>query len=131
MITEIFEAENILKMFGDALGILGTGSRFICPEGEFNDIDIMLYVDDTEEFMKNHTLEPTSCSYGDDLLVACRQGKFNILVTEEEGYFLKWKFATEIAKGLKLAKKEARIFLFSQIIDNQFINIPGNGNFPF
>jgi hypothetical protein len=78
----------------------------------------MLLVDDIEQFEQQHQLD-NKCgdSYPDDDMVSFRYGVYNILLTDEPGYFRKWKLATEIATKLNLIYKEDRKYLFQELVD--------------
>lgn len=111
--------EYVCKLMSAANAVLLTGSKYICPSQEHNDIDIMLLVNDIAEFEQMMELD-NKCgdSYPDDDMVSFRYGVYNILLTDESGYFRKWEFATEIATKLNLVYKEDRKYLFKQLVDN-------------
>lgn len=121
--TTILDDKRIIDICAAAIDVLPTGSKFICPSVTNNDIDIMLYVDDIINFYEKHKLVPSNQSYGDDKMLACREGIYNILLTENQDYFNKWKFATKLATGLNLVNKQDRVFLFSSIIDKEELHI--------
>lgn len=114
--------EYVRKLMAAANVVLLTGSKYICPNQEHNDIDVMLLVDDIVQFEQQYELD-NKCgdSYPDDDMVAFRYGVYNILLTDEPGYFRKWKLATEIATKLNLIHKEDRKYLFQQLVDNDSI----------
>jgi hypothetical protein len=114
--------EYVCKLMAASNAVLLTGSKYICPSQEHNDIDIMLLVDDIEQFEQQHQLD-NKCgdSYPDDDMISFRYGVYNILLTEEPGYFRKWKLATEIATKLNLIHKEDRKYLFQQLVDDNSI----------
>ena len=110
--------EYVCKLMAASNAVLLTGSKYICPSQEHNDIDIMLLVDDIEQFEQQHQLgDKCGDSYPDDDMVSFRYGVYNILLTDESGYFRKWKLATEIATKLNLIRKEDRKYLFQELVD--------------
>lgn len=116
---------RIQTLFTNSKEILLTGSKYICPASMPKDVDIMLLVDNIENFIKNNSLvlDGDQTCYGDDLMVSCREGIYNILVTHNEQYFLKWKYATVIATALDLSDKQDRKTLFKMICDNHNVEI--------
>lgn len=109
----------IQNLMGDSKDILLTGSRYICPEVIPKDIDIMLLVDNIQNFMTNNnlTLNDDQKMYGDDMFVSCRYHIYNILLTNNRQYFLRWQYCTELAINLNLTDKDDRKKLFSFICD--------------
>jgi hypothetical protein len=84
----------------------------------------MLLVDDIADFAdKNHLIDDSGKMYPWTLMKSYRIDEYNILLTGNEEYFGKWKFATELAIGLNLTKKEDRKFLFSSILNNEKLSI--------
>lgn len=120
--VELLEPHQIQSILKAAKEVLYTGSKVICPSVRNNDIDIMLLVDDIKKFEIDNNLL-SSGFYPDDDMVSYRIEEYNILLTESPGHFKLWKFATEIATGLNLTKKEDRKFLFKQLIDSDKIII--------
>jgi hypothetical protein len=115
---------DILAICDRANSILLTGSKYICPSVENKDVDIMLLVDDIADFAdKNHLIDDSGKMYPWTLMKSYRIDEYNILLTGNEEYFGKWKFATELAIGLNLTKKEDRKFLFSSILNNEKLSI--------
>lgn len=117
--------EYIQTLVKEANDVLYTGSKYICPTEPYNDIDIMLLVDDIEKWEKEHTFD-CKCgndSYIDDDMVAFRIGIFNILITSKPDYFRKWQLATKLAIRLNLTKKEDRKILFKEILENQGVKV--------
>lgn len=112
--------DYIKNLIDTAQDVLLTGSRYICPEVMPKDIDIMLRVDNIGDFIikNNLTLNEDQQVYGDDLMVSCRHGIYNILLTSDAEYFLKWKYSTHLATNLNLTDKEDRKKLFSFICDS-------------
>lgn len=125
MIKENFP-EYIKQIIAEAKEVLYTGSKYICPTEPYNDIDIMILVDDIEKWEAEHTVD-SKCgadeTYPDDDMVAFRIGAFNILITAKPDYFIKWQFATQLAIGLNLVKKEDRKYLFKTILDNDGVKV--------
>lgn len=117
--------EKIQYLMKTAIDTLLTGSKYICPAVIPKDIDIMLLVDSVNPFIAAHGLEPNGKQgeYIDDIMVSCRYGIYNILVTANNQYFNKWKFSTELARLLELEDKEHRKILFQQICDNVNITV--------
>ena len=117
--------EYIRQIIKEAKDVLYTGSKYICPTEPYNDIDIMILVDNIEKWEAEHTFDSkcTDVSYPDDDMVAFRIGMFNILITSKLDYYMKWQFATKIAIELNLVKKEDRKILFKAILDNDGVKI--------
>lgn len=110
--------EYIVSVIEKSKSVLFTGSKYICPTQPYNDIDIMLLVSDIVEFEKQNNLVSNFFCYSDTDMMSYRYGNYNILITEDSGYFHKWKFATELATKLNLIYKQDRKYLFQQIVDN-------------
>ena len=117
--------EYIKQIIKEAKDVLYTGSKYICPTEPYNDIDIMILVDNIEKWEAEHTFDSkcTDVSYPDDDMVAFRIGMFNILITSKLDYYMKWQFATKIAIELNLVKKEDRKILFKIILDNDGVKL--------
>lgn len=117
--------EYIRQIIKEAKDVLYTGSKYICPTEPYNDIDIMILVDNIEKWEAEHTFDSkcTDVSYPDDDMVAFRIGMFNILITSKLDYYMKWQFATKIAIELNLVKKEDRKILFKIILDNYGVKL--------
>lgn len=117
--------EYIKEIIKEAKDVLYTGSKYICPTEPYNDIDIMILVDNIEKWEAEHTVDSkcTDVSYPDDDMVAFRIGMFNILITSKLDYYMKWQFATKIAIELNLVKKEDRKILFKAILDNDGVKV--------
>ncbi len=134
MSTSILGSDHPKEIIGicdSANAILPTGSKFICPNEINNDIDIMVLVDNIGVFLETHGLEPHHNTYPGDYLVSCRQGIYNLLIVDDQSYFEKWKFATQLAVGLNLTKKDDRVFLFSNIIDHPTLHLNDTTNRTF
>lgn len=119
--------ENIQNMMKASHDVLLTGSKYICPAVTPKDIDIMLLVDQVNPFIGAFNLHPNGnqVEYVDDLMVSCRYGIYNILLTSNQDYFNKWRFSTELAALLELEDKEHRKKLFQHICDNSNVTIGG------
>ena len=117
--------EFIKTLIFNSIDTLFTGSKYICPAVVSKDIDIMLLVGDITKFIDKYNLEMNGeqVQYRDDLMVSCRYGIYNILLTADKPYFKKWHFATHIAKELDLTDKQDRKRLFQLICDNDTIKI--------
>jgi hypothetical protein len=118
--------EYIKQIIAEAKEVLYTGSKYICPTEPYNDIDIMVLVDNIEKWEAEHTVDSkcgADVTYPDDDMVAFRIGEFNILITAKPDYFIKWQFATQIAIKLNLVKKEDRKYLFKAFLDNDGVKI--------
>lgn len=110
----------IQNLIDDSQDVLLTGSRYICPEVMPKDIDIMLRVDNIQNFMTNNKLpfDDSQHMYCDDMFATCRHGIYNILLTTDAQYFLRWKYSTELATILNLTEKDDRKTLFKFICDS-------------
>ena len=117
--------EYIETLCTNSNDVLLTGSAVICPAVVPKDIDIMLLVNDINQFLDKYKLEPNGDQsvYVEDFMVSCRYGIYNILLTNNKQYFSKWKFATELATHLELSDKEHRKILFQYICDNDTLTL--------
>lgn len=106
-------------------GIYQTGSTVICnPPVIDTDEDYIILTKDLKklhEFLRFHLFDFTSEDkeeyelYGEGFN-CYRKGKLNLIVTEDEEFYIKFVRATRLAKKLNLLKKEDRITLFQDIL---------------
>ena len=107
-----------------------TGSRYICDPAPMNtDEDyVVLGTDSTEDqlYLKGFTCNTDIELYKDlPMFTAWRLGEFNIIVTQDGGFYRDFVRATKRAKELNLLNKQDRIELFqSELYGNIPVEIP-------
>lgn len=121
-----FDYDIGVKCDDDILRYLPTGSFYIChPQVLDTDKDYIVLVKDlTTADPKLQTMGyKASILDGDEYdleaeggFMCYRKGDVNLIVTEDEKFFLKFWEATILAKQLNLTKKEDRIYLFKYVL---------------
>lgn len=134
---------NVYKMVREGIfrEVFQTGSRYICtPPVMDTDNDYMCLVSDLEA--THRILTERGCDLGGSMspvttstditenpsdifdadfsdFYSYRNGEVNIIITDNEVFYDKFRFATELAQRLNLRKKEDRITLFDAVVRNQ------------
>jgi hypothetical protein len=102
-----------------------TGSTVICnPPVLDTDIDHMIYTETVRKldgYLRsegfNYTSKEGSGGGGDKPIYTYRREKLNLIVTDSNDFFTKFKEATILATKLNLREKPQRIALFEYIVD--------------
>jgi hypothetical protein len=118
IITDHIDTDNLVSF-------QETGSNYICNPPVINtDIDYIVLVNDLE---KAHTTlikywDYTSLEYEEmagDNFKCYRTGQYNLIVTQDVQWYLRFSAATEYCKKKNVLKKEERIMYFELIINNK------------
>lgn len=105
--------------------IYQTGSSVICnPPVLDTDIDFIIYSDELEELGEFITKEGYSASCTDkeeyqlesEGFKCYRKDNINLIVTNDNDFYVRWVLATKTAKMLNLLRKQDRITLFQAIL---------------
>lgn len=106
-------------------GIYQTGSSVICdPPVLDTDIDYIVYTNEELKLRRFLLFEGfyTSCAdkneyqLGDEGFACYRKDNINLIVTNDNDFYVRWVLATKTAKRLNLLKKKDRITLFQAIL---------------
>lgn len=100
-----------------------TGSRFIAFQSARpdSDIDYMVLTTSRRDLVELLTtkygwLRDWDTEYNESLFTSLKQDYYNLLVTDEAGFYQRFHMATLLAKRFKLESKEDRVALFTGML---------------
>jgi len=100
-----------------------TGSYYITEAKEYEDIDYVMYTTDPVELdnwlhKKGYKTDGKD-GYPVGVWRSYRNGYLNLIVTDNYKYYMRFLAATQLARYMKLMKKQDRIDLFDLILQNE------------
>ena len=113
---------SILENDNNVIEYSFVGSRVTCdPPPKNTDIDILILTNgiiNTVSILEKIDFIITSKGYDSDDFLNMKNGKFDLIITDDRKFYKKFIKATSICKELNLLKREDRVSLFRGILYN-------------